>query len=327
MAPLLSLLNRLLPFATPGTPLVQDLLHLAAICLLLYVAPQVHERLQASRHVEGSGPEVFGLDLDENARDDHAQNDNVELDHGVNGDRLNEEHVDEQRDDNLNNENVPPGNLQPDVGFGEGEAGPAHAPNIPPQRNVGAKKAKALARRDQRRAYNEFMRSQGDAQRARDAEGAAERETALAAEKERRKATTAALEAKKAKEREQRRQREEAERHEEIRRRELAVGIITEELTARMVCDLFQVARQVGGDVDEDWVEKIVMAAGLVGKKDDSLTIVTGMGWLVRVTSEDMATLYRTAVVKRLGDDHGHITPEAISSLLESTLKAQPPAK
>lgn len=158
----------------------------------------------------------------------------------------------------------------------EGQAGPARMPEIAPaERNVGAKKMKSIQRRDQRRAFHEFQRSQGEAQRARDAEGAAEREAALAAERDRRKAVEAAIDAKKAKEREERRENERKEREREMCRRELAVEIVREGLEKRGMCDLWEVSARVGGDADADWVEKILKGREMLGKKDGTITLVT----------------------------------------------------
>ena len=165
------------------------------------------------------------------------------------------------------------------------------------------------------------MRSQGDAQRARDAEGAAEREAVLAAEKERRKAAAAALDAKKAKEREEGRLKEDRERAGELERRELAVNIVKAELYARNMSDLFAVARQVGGDVDEVWVEKMLNAAGIIGRKGNILTMVTSTGWVVRVNEEQMANLYIAAAETGRGCADGRVEMEDLGAFLETMLR------
>ena len=312
MEGLLSVLNRFLPFATPGTPLVQDLLHLVGLCLLLYYAPQIQELLQRRR----GGTEVLASGVDEpDPRRDvrEAHEERLEEDDLVNNDpEADEGHLGE----------VDVEQFQPQDILEEGQPGPAHAPDAATQRNVGAKKAKSLARRDQRRAYHEFMRSQGEAQRARDAEGAAEREAALAAEKERRRVTAAALDAKKAKEREERRVREEQDRVAELKRRELAVSIVKDELAARNMSDLFRVAEQVGGDVDEEWVGAILNAAGVIGRKGNTMTMVTSMGWVVSVTEEQMASLYIAAAENGMGDEHGKVEMDDLGAVLETLLRA-----
>lgn len=316
MPGLLIVLNRLLPFATPGTPLVQDLLHLAALCLLLYYAPRIQESFQEQgdqQNASGSGVAEPGAGT--NAQQDIREAHEERLEDDDLADNDPEADVVHPREQ-VDVEQVP----QRDI-LDDGQPGPAHAPNAATQRNVGAKKAKSLARRDQRRAYHEFMRSQGEAQRARDAEGAAEREAALAAEKERRRATAAALDAKKAKEREERREREEQGRMEELKRRELAVSIVRDELAARNMSDLFKVAEQVGGDIDEDWVEAMLNAAGVIGRKGGTMTMVTSMGWVVEVTEEQMANLYIAAAEHRMGGEDGKVELNELGTVLETILR------
>jgi hypothetical protein len=85
--------------------------------------------------------------------------------------------------------------------------------------------------------------------------------------------------------------------------------------------DLFNVAEQVGGDVDDAWVEKILKAAGVIGRKGNTLTMATSMGWVVRVTEEQMANLY-VAAENRMGDADGRVGMEDLGAVLESMLRA-----
>ncbi|KAK4542689.1 hypothetical protein LTR36_006261 [Oleoguttula mirabilis] len=320
MASLLSSFNRLLPFATPGTPIVQDLLHLAAICGLLYYAPQIQEWMQQRR--------TGGLEPDRGApqEDELAANGGDEaLEHQHNIVRDAEPDTidaDEQQGPaaNLNGQLPQP---LPDHVNDAAQAGPAQAVNIPTQRNVGAKKLKSIARRDQHRAYHEFQRSQGEAQRALDAEGASEREASLAAERERRRVAEAAFEAKKAEERKQKREQERRQREDEISRRELVISIVRRELEQSRMCDLFTVANQVGGDVDEEWVEKILGASGMLGRKGSVITMITSTGWAVRVSAEDMAKLYHSVMERDGGDEDGAVSHELLGKTLENCLKGQ----
>lgn len=315
MASFLGALNRLLPFASPGTPLLQDLLHLSALCILLYFAPQIQQQLQNWRAKHGID------EIAETAHDEapvienavHEDIGNQEIGHGREAENIVDDVVDEER------------NLHPthDLAADDALPGPANGAPLPPARNVGAKKAKSLARKDQRRAYHEFMRSQGDAQRAKDAEGAEERDAALAAEKERRKLTEKELESRKAKEREARKRQEELERIENARRTELILATVRDELDSRRMCDLFRVARMVGDDVDEEWVERVVKASGIVEKNGDGMVMITEMGWAVRITMDDMAAIYATALADGLGDSHGQISHEQLGALLETHLKQQ----
>ncbi|KAK5116428.1 hypothetical protein LTR62_007975 [Meristemomyces frigidus] len=326
MGSLLVYLNRLLPFATPGTPVVQDIIHLAAICGVLYFAPQVQEwyrRSQAARQAQpDSVPqpdhddahnEVLPLATGERQQDHAAPQEDEETD-GEENDAGPEDHID---DDGAAARN----DFPPPVA-GQAQPGPAREFDSSVQRNVGAKKAKALARRDQKRAYHEFQRAQGDAQRAKDAEGAAEREAILAREQERRREATAAVEAKKTKERELQREQESRAREAEIERRESAVRIVREELEGKGMSDLDRVARRVGSDVDCEWVERIVKAAGLIGRKADIMTMVTSTGWAVRVSAEDMQRLYESAL-QETGKGDGVIRYEAMGGLLEKQLRGR----
>jgi hypothetical protein len=326
MGSFVSAVNRLLPFATPGTPLVQDLVHLFALCGLLYFAPQIQRWIQDRFAQEQDVADEAAPAQDGEAEVDVDIPDELDV-----GDLENEEPV--RAEDNVPEmvQNEAPQNEAdgPALQEDDGAPGPANAPQTRPQRNVGAKKAKSLARKDQRRAYHEFQRVQGDAQRAREAEGAAEREAALAAERERRRAAEAALEAKKAKELEQKRYWERIDREEEIRKKELTVRVVREELEMRRVCDLWRVAKVVDpdedGEVDVDmvWVEKILKASGILGTRDGVLTMVTSTGWAVRVSAEDMAAIYEGAMGQV--DKDGRVGYEALGVELEKMLKEAPP--
>ena len=173
------------------------------------------------------------------------------------------------------------------------------------------------------------MRSQGEAQRAREAEGAAERETLLAAERERRRAAEIALEAQKVRDRDARREREERERRELARRTEVVLSTVRAALEDKEggggMCDLFSLARGLGDDVDEEWVERIIRAGGMLGKSKDgsAVTMITGMGWCVRISREDMGRVYEVALERGVGDEDGRIGNEALGGLLEEVLRGK----
>ena len=321
MASIIGFLNRFLPFATPGTPLLQDLIHLGAICTLLYYAPQIQHWAQ-EQQVPAGAP---AGNLDDN--EVHVANapptpHNEEPREPAFADDNADQHAAPDDFENVPNDNFEAERAHADIE--EGQPGPAGPANVPTHRNVGAKKAKSLARKDQRRAYNEFMRSQGDAQRAEEAKDAAEREATLAVERERRKAAAAALEAKKTKEREQKREAERKQREEEIRCRELAITLVREALDDQRMCDLFKVARQVGGDVDEEWVERIIRSSDLVGMRNGVLTMITSVGWAVRVSQQDVRQLYENAAVQDISDESGAVTYDQLGSLFETILKERP---
>lgn len=326
MASIISLFNRLLPFATPGTPLLQDLVHLVAICLALYFAPQIqnwsHQRLQRTSEALGTVIDSETIDYDtEHTPDEHSQVNGVAAPERLHPrDPAAVEDVDRQ-DTAVNGHGLVVEN--DDSEDDDAGAGPDDVANGSAHRNVGAKKARSLARKDQKRAYHEFMRSQGDAQRARDAEGAAEREAALEAEKKRRALIEAELDAKKALAREQKREAEKAEREAEIRRRESAIAIVKSDLVANSLSDLHRVAEQVGGDVDEEWAEKVVNASGLLGKKGDTFTMITSTGWVAKVSESAARHAYQQAIAQDISDEHGHIVESRFSELLASSLSQQ----
>ncbi|CZT18866.1 uncharacterized protein RCC_04711 [Ramularia collo-cygni] len=312
MASLLNLINRLLPFATPGTPIMQDLIHLGVIATLLYFAPQIQERFRQHRD-----DEVADTVLEDETHQEEPQQ-------HVNEEAGNQDHDHIADEGNANQDAMPdldiPGHPV------EGEAGPADAPNMPAQRNVGAKKSKSLARKDQRRAYNEFMRSQGEAQRARDAEGAAEREAEQNAERERRRAAAAVVEAKKAKEREERKERERTAHENEINRRDEVLGMVRRELDESGTSNLIDVAGRMGGDADEIWVERILNAGGVLGWSPDGerLTLVLSTGWVARVGRRDMQQVYKRAASTGAADSKGRISYGEFGRLLEVVLREQP---
>lgn len=293
--------------------------------MLLYFAPQIQEHLQRSSHNQHATPEAVPQDSPEAHQHSDVEPDLQAIDA--------EEEDGEAIDQDMGPTNNGPMNadfeaFQRDQVNEANEAGPADPAmvNMAAQRNVGAKKAKSLARRDQRRAYHEFQRAQGEAQRARDAEGAAEREAVLAAERERRRAVEAELEVKKAKERENRKKQDRKEREEELLRRERAVALVKQGLAERKMCNVFDVVKDVGGaDIDELWVERILNANALLGKRDDgSFTIITGTGWIVRVTDDDLRAAYEKAAEPGLGDENGKIAYEELGALLEEVLKERP---
>jgi len=165
------------------------------------------------------------------------------------------------------------------------------------------------------------MRSQGEAQRARDAEGAEEREAQLAAERARRAAIEAEVESKRAKDREVKRLKEEKAREEEIQRRERAVRLVQEQLEIRRVVDLEDVARRIGGNVGREWVEGLVRASGLLLESQGQYrTMITSSGWVVRVEREDMETLYREAATTANETD-GTVAYADLGKKLESILE------
>lgn len=328
MFAVLNRLNRLLPFATPGTPILQDLLHLAALCTVLYYAPQIQSYVQARMKTDGT-------------QNDHRANDNRQHEEALDHDSTAEEPrrvpqpaaVEDDEDDLEQEDDLPeepnqplfPGDGAQDEGAGPADdfAGPAGPRPTPSTRTVGAKKAKSLARKDQRRAYHEFQRSQGEAQRARDAEGAAQREAQLASERARRAALEAEVEAKRAKEREEKKERELRAQREELERRERAVAEVRREVRERGMCDTAAVAKRIGGGADWPWVAGLIKASGLLRESRDGgkMVLMTDSGWVVEVGREDMEAVYSNVLQGARADDTGRVPHTALGSVLEDAIR------
>ncbi|GAM87438.1 hypothetical protein ANO11243_054620 [Dothideomycetidae sp. 11243] len=324
-------LNRLLPFATPGTPLIQDLVHLGVVCTLLYFAPQIQSLVQDWTRSQEAGPsreertEAPPVVTDGVAPEVDADTRQADLQEGTGTDRVEEV-------------NIPPTHHEPPPPA-PGAEGPAfeapepladHAfhgveagPSTGRARAVGAKKAKSLARRDQRRAYNEFVRSQSEAQRARDNEGRAEREAELAAEQARRKAVEDELRERERAEREERRVEEERQRELERRRREGAVGLVREGLNLRGWVELEGVASSMGKSVE--WMEGLVRASGLLReKKGEEVVFITEGKVAVRVTSKDMDECWKIVGARvNVAQGGGRVRYEEVGKVLESVVKSR----
>ncbi|PNS17326.1 hypothetical protein CAC42_7009 [Sphaceloma murrayae] len=325
-------LNRLLPFATPGTPLTTDLVHLAVLCGLLYFAPQIQTYLNTTfRKPESSENDGSAQDTPTAAENDRRR---ATAQHIPNAAPIEAQlgpanHAPPPPPPQIANpppeahDEPPPPPPPLDPGPADGAPGPANPRPVPTTttrtREVGAKKAKSLARRDQRRAYNEFMRSQGEAQRARDAEGAAEREAGLAEERARRAAVEAELREEERRERDERKEKERRREAEEGRARVVVGGLVRDGLVERGWVDLGEVAGRVGRG--REWVEMLVRAEGMLGEREGEVVMVTGKGWLVRIAAEMMREVWRVleARVNVTGVDS--IGLDEIGSVLEGVIR------
>ncbi|TGZ83945.1 hypothetical protein EX30DRAFT_361919 [Ascodesmis nigricans] len=161
-------------------------------------------------------------------------------------------------------------------------AGPAAQPTRQVRtRTVGTKKAASLARRDARRAYNEFMRSQAQ-QRAEAEKELIEQERTAAFENARRRAVVEEeIAARKEEEKRRRREKEEREAKE---LRELVLG---------------KVARGRFKLEDPRW-EKVLRKEGLVGVLNDgeAVGLVTKEGEWVRVNREHLEALWMEVEIR-----------------------------
>lgn len=167
-------------------------------------------------------------------------------------------------------------------------AAPQPHDRIPRTRTVGAKKARSLARRDQRRAYYEFLQSQ-QSERARAAAATAEEEEErLFEEKRRRALVEEEIAAKREKER---LERIEADRvREEERRRDVGrvKGVVTG--GGRKAWRVQELAEMVGRD--EGWVREVLRVEGLVGGRQGEWRMLTGEGWYVIIGEGELKVLY-----------------------------------
>jgi vacuolar-type H+-ATPase subunit I/STV1 len=202
------------------------------------------------------------------------------------------------------------------------EAGPAN-PHQPRPRNenreVGAKKAKAIARRNQQRAYNEFMREQGDAQRAEWARDEAERQKQVAADQERRRAVDDQVREKERKEREARKAHAEAERQAELEAIKTAARMIEERLAENNFISIAEVKKAVKRD--DAWIQELAKREGILGSKSKdgqkSVVLLTKSGWLVRVSAAMMNNVYTEAEAACARGD-GKVTWHAIGRLVQN---------
>lgn len=144
---------------------------------------------------------------------------------------------------------------------------------------MGKKKAASMERKENRRRYNEFMRSQGDAARAAMAAEMEERAERDAEEKRRRDEYVRHAEEKQRKEREEKVRRE---KEEEEERREVVQGA-ERALNERGAVRLAELARGSRKSRDEPWVEGVLRRGGVVGKGKGVIIMITKTGWLVKV--------------------------------------------
>jgi hypothetical protein len=147
------------------------------------------------------------------------------------------------------------------------------------------------------RAYNEFMREQGDTQRALNASGQEEREAELAEKKARRAKIEREIAEREAEARRERKEKEDRERAEEARKVQDIGQRARDQLASTGMVDLAVLVKTVG-DRDVEWAKDVLKHEAVLGVQHingkKSLTLVTEGGWLVRVDETLMAELYRT---------------------------------
>ena len=315
--------NYLLPFTSPNTPLWQDACHTIILCIILYYAPIIIEEYTA-RHLARERAAAAAAAAAE------TRESIVEPDNAAN---QSEDDVDELRT-NGNAVNTNDQDFERLEGEDIGQEALIHEPEVDAEvvpgngmpravasgsstRNVGKKKAASIARKDQKRAYHEFQRAQGEAQRARDRE--IEEATKLEIEEARlrRKKIEEEVERKAKVEREKKREDERLEREKETGRRK------------RVVVRIRQKLRESGWvrfrDIDAeglelDVVEKLCRAEGLVGGELDEKVISTKTGCLVLVEDADLVEAYQRALIQSDSNGTGQISWHMLAQVLENVV-------
>lgn len=307
MASFINFLNALLPFTKKATPIWQDIIHTAVLCTFctfLWLAPEIDWRDLRGRALGQNEPKVVG------GVGDEVIGEGVDVGVGVGvGEEGNAE---PEQPNQLNQPDEP---VFPPPGFdgggfeggfgGQDEAGPANPHQPPPRianhnREVGAKKAKSLARRNQQRAYNEFLREQGEAERAEWASTAKEREEKLEEERRKRADREQKIKDKERKEREGRKKREEEERREELD----AVRDAGEMVREGLEVDGFVRIEDLAGRVQRDnaWAGRLIRREGVLGIRfvdgKREVTMLTARGFVVRVNEDMMKAVYERAAIK-----------------------------
>ena len=311
----ITLLNFLLPFTKPGTPILQDLVHTAILCGTLYYGPQIAEwyNAQQTPQVEqpGQGQNGTAHEAEDPGTAHHqipaAEGAEPPAAHNHNAFQPQIEDEDEAPLPQPGPADAPaePAPFAPAEDFAPGPAN-ERPRATPANRAVGAKKAKSLARKDQRRAYHEFHRQEAEMRRLQEAEGKEERDAALAAEKARRAAAEAEIVERERKERERVREEREREAAEEAERRERVVRSVREGVETRGALDLGALAWEEGKDTL--WVERVVRASGVLKalEGEGAKVVVTRAGWVVRVDRELLGQACREAEEFGEGSE-GHI--------------------
>lgn len=331
MGILLSTLNRLLPFTHADTPLTQDLIHTAILFTTLYYAPQIADYYHAHIATAQNPTQDHTHPAPPNDQQDAAD---TGADEQI---PVDEDFVLQPDTDNEDFDGPPPhAPIPPQAAdhqlpqgadanaWVDGDPGPAERPQ-PTRANrvIGAKKAKSLARRDQRRAYHEFHRSQAEQRKLEEEATRAEREEVLEREKARRAEVEREIVEREREERLRKKEEEKREQEEERRRRERVVERVRGEIEKKGAVDLVDVAVEEGKDAL--WVERLVRASGMmaqVGKEAGVKLMITGEGWLVRLDAELMEKAYADAV--SFGDSRdGKVSYKDFGGILERAVRAR----
>ena len=333
------LINALLPFTRPGTPLLQDIGHTALVCALLYYAPKYIEQRQ-QRQYSTSEEAYLNSDNNKNLQthvndgaaeeyaNDQVRNQESVVNDGHNALPREEVDTDSDLDDSDNETDLEVRPNIPEQHFPEAQDHP-HNENhrqqtsLPNTRLVSTKKARSMARRSQRRAYNEFLRSQGDAARAVAAAEAARHEASVALERARRSAADAAAELRLTEERQARKELTLAKAAKEESRTQMVVTIVKKRLLDVGLVDIEKDVLEFVDELNVEKVKRIARAAGIEGTRleDKQMvsTVILNSKYIVNLDEELMKEAYNLAATST-EQDMGKVTWAQLGSILESLL-------
>jgi hypothetical protein len=199
--------------------------------------------------------------------------------------------------------------LQDEQPAEEGEPAQPAITRTPRARVVGTKKARSLARRDQRRAYHEFLHSQAAARAEAEAALREEAEARAFENARRRYLLEEEVAAKREKERIEREARERKEREKEGR----DVDAVVRVLRAEGVVRLDTLAEKVGRG--REWVEAVIRREGFLGTAEDgSVRLVTREGVWVCFEKEMQRRLWEVV------QERGRMEWSEIGAVMEGLL-------
>ncbi|KAF2104207.1 hypothetical protein NA57DRAFT_70424 [Rhizodiscina lignyota] len=352
------LINSLLPFTTPGTPLYQDVIHTIVLCAFLYFLPYIAERRAGARAgqtaEDGNDQHADAQTLGEVLRQELAIEDELQPP----DDEPAPPPIEALLENGIHEDHAPAFDA-PQPAFQNQQHQPAPRAN---RENIGAKKARSITRRNQRRQYHGWIREQAEARRAQEAVGAEEREAALQAEKERRLEVEKKLDEKRMKERSLVKAEREVREQREAKRRVDCERFVKDRLKEEGCVEIVEVVEEVWQDEDSDsgglwskgkgkanaeeersweekaiWVERLLRAIpGLLGKKNVVkengteavvMTMLTTGGWIVKIDEDVMRDAYAAAAQMardkvKAGYD-GKVTMMELGHVLEDILMAR----
>jgi hypothetical protein len=337
---LISAINTLIPFADASRPIWIDIIYSLVLCTALWLGPQLQEYFQKfSRQAQAEHTDENNQDERDARRANETMEERLRFRELMNDSELSNHSEDDDSDapildvddaafqaflahqpgpanpvpaplfdEEQQEEELPPQQPVREQLIGPNGLPPGQQPRLrDPNRHVGAKKARSLARRQQVRAYHEFVREQSDMQRAQDASTKDQRDAAAQAERDRRKAVEEKIRREEAIQRETRREAERLKREEEARKVREMKSMLAEELEKGKLVSVRELARRVS--MTEEWVIQTVKLEGLLGEKKSAvgtkvLVMLVGEAsgegpLLVRVDEQDVQEMYNEVTKQR----------------------------